>query len=219
MKFFICFIFSLAIVMGCSPRRLSLDDEITKAPDSWSSSWKFGASSNNWALLERVSRVDDTHERIRLTASIRDHFKHSAARDLAECTTDASFDIRMTFLQACAYRLIEDADPHAVLAGWNLMAMWLDDLEQLAEVTGKAWNNGVYNRHAPQKEKAEWGFASKVRQTYDQYFKYSFNVQASYKRLPESIRSAFVEQIKRDFFHRKGMAFVDLSAFPPEFRE
>lgn len=39
-------------------------------------------------------------------------------------------------------------------------------------------------------------------------------VYASYEDLPESMRPAFVEQIKQDFFSRKGMMYVKKEDLP-----
>ena len=52
------------------------------------------------------------------------------------------------------------------------------------------------------------------------YFKYHFadDVFVSYRLLPEANRPAFVEQIKRDFFHRPEMKFVDRTRLPEAFR-
>lgn len=209
----------LLIAMGCSPRSMTLEEEIATAPDAWSFSWKTGASSNNWALLERVSCVENTHERIRLMTALQNHFKRSVARELDGCAMDNSFQIRMAFLQACAYQLIKDKDPHAVCAGWNLMAIWLDDLENLIVGSEQAWQDGVYDRHASHENKMKWGFASKVRKTYEHYFKYSFNVSDTYNRLPTDVRPVFVKQIKKDFLNRKGLKYIDRREFPREFLE
>lgn len=103
--------------------------------------------------------------------------------------------------------------------------MWLgvvwneDDLERLSDMTEKAWNNGAYDRHASMAEKKTWEFASQVRQVYDRYFKYGFDPRGTYGRLPEPTRRNFTEQVRRDFFNRKGMSLVDRESFPPAFKE
>ena len=62
------------------------------------------------------------------------------------------------------------------------------------------------------------GFASYVRWKYECYFTCMFaNCIDTYRRLPESARPAFADQIRRDFFGRRGMSFVDMKPFPPAF--
>ena len=99
------------------------------------------------------------------------------------------------------------------------MSLWLDDMEHLILLTEEDWHEGKYDKHASQREKDTWNFAALIRRNYELYFKYSFSVRGTYDRLPESFRPIFVEQIKRDFFGRGGMKYVDLDEFPPEFRK
>ena len=222
MKMFTLGLLALCLMIGCSPRVPTLDEEIEAHQDVWDKHWKLGASSNHWALLDRIVSVEDVHERIRLVRAIRGKLWKSPVRMLADCGNGNVVDQRMSFACSCASRLTGDKcnNPEALVAGWRLNASWLDDLEKLEELTEQVWNGGEEDTRVPQTVRDVWNLAFKVRREYELYFKYTFACCVdTYRKLPGSVRPAFVEQIKRDFFHRKGMAFVDLNEFPPEFRK
>ncbi len=219
MKTFTFGLLVFCLVVGCSPRVLTLDEEIASQPDEWSVDYRSGASSNNWALLDRVVAAEDVHERIRLVSALREHFRHPPERLLADCGKGTvfrndAFSKRLDFARSCASRLINDrnASPVALFAGWRLRALWLDDLERLIELTEQEWNGGKgcppeWNE-PPNKAEIRM-IALVVRGIYKHYFTYDINFAYTYRKLPESVRSAFVEQIKRDFFNRPGMKYVD----------
>lgn len=224
MKMFTLGLLAISLVVGCSPRKVSLDEEISELPVAWSGFKTIGASSNNWALLDRVSAVEDDNEKIRLVIKLRNRLRSRPEEILANDRKGNHyiFNERMRFEESCSWRLISctNQNPRMVFEGWKLKAEWIDGLEELDRLTAKDWNGGVYDRHASEEARNAWSFASRVRRVYDLYFKYTFSsCVGSYRGLPPSSRPAFVEQIKRDFFHRKGMALVDLSVFPPEFKK
>lgn len=221
MKVVILLLVALYVVSGCSPHVRTLDDEISEQPDRWSPSWKYGASSNNWVLLDRAVATTDSRDRIRLVSKLQGHFRHSPDRMIAERGKDHDMRMRFDFAQDCAVRLINDenGNPEVVSAGWKLQAIVLDDLEYMIKLTEKDWNEGKFDKQACREAKDAWSFASDVRRLYELYFKYSFSrFIGSYWKLPESARPAFVEQIRRCFFHRPGMKFVDRSDFPEAFK-
>ena len=218
MKMFTLGLLALCLMIGCSPHVPTLDEEIANQPDEWGMGWQIGASSNNWALLDRVVAVEDVQERIRLVSALREHFRHPPEQLLADCGKGTvfrnnAFRMRIAFASSCADRLIRDrnSDPAALFAGWRLMALWLDDLELLIELTEKDWNGGKYGGEwdVPPRTEEIREIAFLARRKYEMYFKYSINFAYTYRKLPESVRPAFVEQIKRDFFHRPGMKLVD----------
>ena len=219
MKMFTLGLLALCLMIGCSPHVPTLDEEIANQPDEWGMGWQIGASSNNWALLARVVAVEDVQERIRLVTALQAHFRHPPEQLLADCGKGTvfrnnAFRMRIAFASSCADRLIRDrnSDPAALFAGWRLRALWLDDLERLIELTEQEWNVG---KGCP----PEWNeppnnaqirmIALVVRGIYKHYFTYDINFAYTYRELPESVRPAFVEQIKRDFFNRPGMKYVD----------
>ena len=53
MKMFTLGLLALCLMIGCSPHVPTLDEEIANQPDEWGIGWQIGASSNNWALLDR----------------------------------------------------------------------------------------------------------------------------------------------------------------------
>ena len=219
MKMFTLGLLALCLVIGCSPHVPTLDEEIANQPDEWGMGWQFGASSNNWALLARVVAVEDVQERIRLVTALQAHFRHPPEQLLADCGKGTvfrnnAFRMRIAFASSCADRLIRDrnSDPAALFAGWRLRALWLDDLERLIELTEQEWNGGKgcppeWNE-PPNKAEIRM-IALVVRGIYKHYFTYDINFAYTYRELPESVRPAFVEQIKRDFFNRPGMKYVD----------
>ncbi len=218
MKMFALWFLAICSAAGCSPRVPTLDEEIANQPDEWSMDYRSGAYSNNCALLARVVAVEDVQERIRLVTALQAHFRHPPERLLADCGKGTvfrndAFHKRICFASSCASRLISDrsADPAALFAGWRLRALWLDDLERLIELTEKEWNDGKYipKWDDPQRLTEIRGIALQVRDIYKHYFTYSINFGTTYRELPKSARPAFVEQIKRDFFHRPGMKYID----------
>ena len=190
MKMFTLGLLALCLMIGCSPHVPTLDEEIANQPDEWGMGWQIGASSNNWALLARVVAVEDVQERIRLVTALQAHFRHPPEQLLADCGKGTvfrnnAFRMRIAFASSCADRLIRDrnSDPAALFAGWRLEALWLDDLERL--------------------------IARLARDKYRHYFTYNIDFGSTYRELPESARPAFAAQIKRDFFHRPGMKYVN----------
>lgn len=222
MKFIVLVLSLSFLFMGCSPHITSLDREIEEHQDRWDRHWQWGASSNHWALLDRIVSVEDVHDRIRLVGAIKGKLWKSPKQQLADYGDDNVFDQRMSFVRSCASRLTGDKhfNPEALVAGWKLNASWLDDLENLMDLTEQVWNGGEEDVQAPQGTRNLWNLAFKVRREYELYFKYTFACCVdTYRHLPESARPAFVEQIKRDFFHRRGMKYVDMNDFPPAFRK
>ena len=212
-----------ALVVGCSRQTPSLDEEIAALTTTWTGFKTIGASSNKWALLERVASVENADEKTRLVKTLYVRMRSTPEEILAHDRHDNFyiFNEKMNFARSCAWTLISDTNDCQTAAreGWRLEASWIDDLERLIALTESDWHAGVYDEDAPPPKREAWAFASRVRRIYELYFKYSFCVAGTYRRLPETVRHAFVEQIKRDFFHRKGMSLVDLAAFPPAFRK
>ena len=149
----------LCLVVGCSPRVPTLDEEIARQPDEWSLSPEFGASSNNWALLDRVLAIENVWERIRLVSALQTHFRHASKQIPANSRNLNTFNARLMFMLACSSRLADRANGSqvALTAAWRLKARWLDDLERLVDQTEEVWNNGRYARGASQEIREMWG--------------------------------------------------------------
>ncbi len=219
MKMFALGLLALCFAVGCSPHVPTLDEEVANQPDEWSMDYRSGAYSNNCALLDRVMAVEDVHERIRLVTALQTHFRHPPERLLADCGKGTvfrndAFHKRISFAGSCASRLTRDrsADPAALFAGWRLRTLWLDDLERLIKLTEKEWNGGKCSTpewdEPPSKAEIRM-IALQARSIYKNYFTYSIDFVSTYRKLPKSDRPAFVAQIKRDFFHRPGMKYID----------
>lgn len=222
MKILFTLVLALFVASGCTPRTTTLEDEVASHPDVWARHWQWGASSNHWALLDRVVAVDDVQRRIRLVTALRNRLRRTPEEMLADCGNLNVFDQRIHFARSCAERVEgKDKDPTALATSWKLEASWIDDVERLMELTEKDWYNERGKKwDAPLRDREIRAFSAHIRRLYELFFEKTFSsCVGTYNRLPESARPAFVEQIKRDFFHRRGMKYVDMNDFPPAFRK
>ena len=217
-----CLAMLFCVVCGCRQDEKSLEDEIVALPDEWGMDVKEGATSNNFEMLSRVMAEANVSERIRLARLARGHFWHRPEWFVTNNVNPYHERLRFSFVCNCASRLIsgKNATPETIIAGWKMDAEYLDDIEKLCELTDASLNVWQRTGKVTEGDSTKWRFANLVHREYEQYFKYQFSAcVSSYENLPSSCRPAFVEQIKRDFFHRKGMALVGLNEFPPEFRK
>lgn len=217
-----CSAILLCACCGCRQEGKSLEDEIVALPDEWGMDIREGATSNNFEMLSRVMAVSNVSERIRLARLAREHFWHRPEWFVTNSVNPYHERLRFSFVYNCSSRLIfgKNATPETIIAGWRMDAENLNDIEKMCELTDAALNGERRTGKATDAESVKRHFSNLVHRDYDQYFRCQFDsCVSSFKTLPPSYRPAFVEQIKRDFFHRKGMALVDLSVFPPEFRK
>ena len=203
----------LLVMVGCGSGGTSLEREINELPDQWSAEWKSGASSNNYAMLSRVISLTNVQERIRLTCALRRHFWKSPEWYVSRRLGIHGEDARLLFMDGCASRLIfgDNVTAESVLAGWKMRAEILDDLERIMELSAGDVGGADIEKS---------NFAYRVRRKYELFFSHRLSdCIGSYNALPSECRPSFVEQIKRDFFGRKGMEKVDIHSLPKAFWE
>lgn len=222
---------TLLILIGCflgscskSTPPPTIEEEIAALPDVWISPQSTSITSNNWNMLNHISSLSNEVDRIRLFRLLFSRFDHAPEWYLnnPEEMSGWRFADRLCFMRVCISRLAHNkmSSPHAILAGWELardLELKLDAFKLATkpffEVDRSEWN-------IPDLERKRREFALEIRDKDEKYFKYQFagNVYVSYKHLPEEYRPTFVEQIKRDFFHRPEMKFVDKNRLPAPFR-
>ena len=207
----------LAFVGGCAPDAQTLDMEISETPDSWGPHYRTGPSTNIFSLLDRVMSVNDPRERIRLSRSMRSKFWHEPEWFVERLEDRFMETQRFLLMGRSSANLIfgTNATPETVFAGWRIESELLDDLERITALTGPEWVEEKESERAKRRF-----FASQVRRRYEHYFMFKLpGCTASYNHLPLEQRPAFVEQVKRDFFGRKGMEKVDVHSLPKAFWE
>ena len=70
------------------------------------------------------------------------------------------------------------------------------------------------------REAPEIDFADDVRREFVNFFKHSFGVASSYRKLPDELKPVFVEMLKRDFFIYSDVTNdFTWKNYPPELKE
>ena len=222
-------------IIGCSREEpiQSLDEVIDALPDEWGTRHNTGASSNNFAVVDRINGVTNVLERIRLSWKLFNHFRHTPEWHVEHLGGGFSRGQRYALLCNCSWNLMvgTNTTPETILAGWKIRAEIIKDLEGVIRLTDLGWQE-ILRRQFDAKIESdlkkygtaggsskELDFAAEVRQDYDRYFKCSFTGGASYRRLPNDMKSEFVELLKRDFFRCSGMTNVNMKNYPPELKE
>ena len=135
-----------------------------------------------------------------------------------------------------------NATPETLLEGWKITAEIVKDLETLIRLTGPEWRMRMQKRHddkmteeyeklrkgnrggmmsfSSQREAPEIRFADNVRREYVNFFKRSFAGASSYRMLPDEMKPALVEILKRDFFIYSDVTNAFMwKDYPPELKE
>ena len=205
------------------------------------------SSTNNYAMLNRVIAVTNVQERIRLTWKLYNHCRRTPEWYVEHREDRGRNHHRKIFLHNCAHELMmsPNATPETIVEGWKIKAAIVKDMEELMRLTGPEWQErmqkryeaketaryadfkrrlkehgcGVYS-YLSQKEAPEIGYARDVRWRFKRYFAYEFTGDASYRKLPDDMKPAFIEQMKRDFFIYSDVtnAFT-WKTFPPELKK
>lgn len=229
-------------VAGCTRREKApdlqlptLDEAIDALPDTWGF-WSAGEPAcytNKYAVLKQVSALTNVKERIRLTRKLINHFRHTPEWYVEHLDGGFRKSQRHDFFGNCAWPLIfgTNATPETVIAGWEIEAETLRDMEAVIRLTGTKWQDTMRKRHEARIEddlknkgiasgySPELVFAAEIRRRY-YFFFLSFGGDASYRKLPDDMKPAFIEQMKRDFFIYSDVtnAFT-WKTFPPELKE
>ena len=205
------------------------------------------SSRSNYAMLDKVIAVTNVQERIRLVWKLYNHFRRTPEWYVEH--TDGGFvkRYRQDFFGHCAWQLMSSTNrtPETILSGWEMEAETIRDLVKVMQLTGPSWQERMQKRHDV-KEAAEFEefrsqlkkhgggpysylfekwvpeltFARDIRHRYNNFFKYQFRGNESYLQLPESMRPAFIEQLKRDFFIYSDVTNAFMwKMFPPELKK
>ena len=221
-----------AVIAECVHLEPTLDEAIDALPDEWGPHFNAGASSNNYAVLDRVIAETNVQERIRLAWKLFNHFRHTPEWYVEHLEGGNKKRGRHDFFGKCARTLIfgTNSTPETVIAGWKMEAETIRDLDEIIKLTGAKWQDAVRKRlnvriDEDLKKKGiasgssdELEFAYEVRWRHFRFF-HLFAGSESYVNLPDEMKPSFVEQLKRDFFIYNSMtnAFM-MEKFPPELK-
>ncbi len=222
----------------------TLDEIIDALPDEWGDRCSLGIASNNYAVLNRITAISNVKERIRLTWKLYDHFRHSPEWyvEHREGGLENPNRNRHDFFGCCAWKLIAEtnATPETIVSGWKMEAETIRGLAEIIRLTGPEWQEQMQKRHDAKlvkefadRRKKQRGMASYLfRKTAPEIeyvravearmynFFRSFAGHEYYQRLPDDMKPAFVEQMKRDFFIYSSMTNAYfLKQFPPELKK
>ena len=222
----------------------TLDEIIDALPDEWGERRSLGIASNNYVVLNRITAMTNVKERIRLTWKLYDHFRHSPEWyvEHREGGLESPNRNRHDFFGCCAWKLIAETNvtPETIVSGWKMEAETIRDLAEVIRLTGPEWQEQMQKRHEAKLEKEflerrkkHRGTVSFLSQRTAPEIEYVRAVEArmynffrlfagheSFQRLPDEMKPAFVEQMKRDFFIYNYMTNVYfLKQFPPELKK
>ena len=137
-------------LVGCMRREqmTTLDEAIDALPDEWGPHFNAGASSNNYAVLDRVIAETNVQERIRLAWKLFNHFRHTPEWYVEHLEGGNKKRERHDFFGKCARTLIFGANstPETVIAGWKMEAETIRDLDEIIKLTGAEWQDAVRKR-------------------------------------------------------------------------
>ena len=236
------------VIAGCSRPEPTLDEAIDALSDDWGGRYQVGASySNNYAVLKRVIAVTNAEERIRLAWKLYNHFRRSPEWCVEHQDGGFKKKRRLGFLSSCAMELgtSPNSTPETIIEGRKMDAETIRDLAEILWLTEPKWPdrgqssheaNGftrheefmwrlkkhrrqMYSNLTPG-QRSEIEYANDVRAQWYNYFRYNLLVNEDYYRLPDKMKPAFIEQLKRDFF-----IYSDLTnsciwkSFPSELKE
>ena len=243
--FLIC---AVCVLAGCSRQEPTLDEAIDALSDDWGERYKIGASySNNYAVLKRVIAVTNVEERIRLAWKLYNHFRRTPEWCVEHQDGGLKKEHRFNFLCSCArkLRISPNSTPETAIEGRKMDAEIIRDLAEILRLTEPEWpDRGQSSREAKEFTRYEefmWclkkhrrqmysnlspmqmleiKYAEDVRVQWYNYFRYGLMMNYEYNGLPDKMKSAFIEQLKRDFFIYSDMTnSFAWKSFPSELKE
>ena len=233
---------------GCSRPEPTLDEAIDALSDDWGERYKIGTSySNNYAVLNRVIAVTNAEERIRLAWKLYGHFRRSPEWCVGHRDGGLKKEHRLDFLCSCARKLrtSPNSTPEMIVEGWKMDAETIRDLAEILRLTEPEWPDRGKNSHEAKEftrceefmrrlwkhrrrmysnltpgQASEIEYALDVRTRWYNYFRYRLTVDHEYHSLPDKMKPAFIEQLKRDFFVYSDVTnFFNWKSFQPELKE
>ena len=236
------------VLAGCSRPEPTLDETLDALSDDWGERYRIGTSySNSYAVLKRVIAVTNVEERIRLAWKLYGHFRRSPEWCVEHQDGGLKREHRINFLCSCAWklRISPNSTPETIIEGRKMDAETIRDLAEILRLTEPEWPDRGQRRHeakeftryeefmkrlkehhrqmysnlAP-RQKSEIEYAIDVRLRWYHYFLSNLTVDEDYSRLPDKMKPAFVEMLKRDFFIYSDVTnFCHWKRFRPELKE
>ena len=234
---------------GCSRPEPMLDDEIDALSDDWGDPYRSGTScSNKYTVLMRVIAVTNVEERIRLAWKLYGHFRRTPEWCVEHQDGGGSEKKRRPrFLYSCAMELRTSPSSTAetIIEGRKMDAETIRDLAQVLRLTEPEWPDRGQNSHEAKEftryeefmrrlkkhrrkmysnlvpeQRSEIDYAIDVRARWYNYFRYNLMLSGDYYRLPDKMKPAFLEQLKRDFFIYSDVTNAYMwKYFQPELKE
>ena len=205
------------------------------------------SSTNNYATLNKVIALTNAQERIRLTWKLYNHFRRTPEWLVEHREEEYRNRERCIFLNNCAWSLMvgTNTTSETIFEGWKINAEIVKDMAALVRLTGPEWQARMQKRHDEKKaaeyeelrkrlkahgggmmsflstkEAPEIAFAAVVRWEFAKFFRHSFAGASSYRKLPDELKPAFVEMLKRDFFIYSDVTNDFMwKKYPPELKE
>ena len=236
------------VLAGCSRPEPTLDEAIDALTDDWGEGYKIGASySNNYAVLKRVIAVTNVDERIRLAWKLYGHFRRTPEWCVEHQDGGLKKEHRLNLLCRCARKLgiSPNSTSETIIEGRKMDAEIIRDMVHILMLTEPEWPdcgqssheaNGftryeefmwrlkkhrrqMYSNLTPG-QRSEIEYANDVRAQWYNYFRYNLLVNEDYYRIPDKMKPAFIEQLKRDFFIYSDLTNCCIwKSFPSELKE
>ena len=216
--------------------------------DDWGERYKIGTSyANNYAVLKRVIAVTNVEERIRLAWKLYGHFRRSPEWCVEHQDGGSGKRRRLSFLYNCSWELrtSPNGTPETTIEGWKMAAETIRNLAEILRLTEPEWPDRGQNSHEAKeftryeefvrrlkkhrrkmcsnltpRQALEIKYAGDVRAEWYNYFRHGLTVNEYYGKLPDRMRSAFIEQLKRDFFIYSDVTNAYMwKYFQPELKE
>ena len=236
------------VLAGCSRPEPTLDEAIDALTDDWGERYKIGASySNNYAVLKRVIAVTNAEERIRLAWKLYNHFRRTPEWCVEHRDGGLKKEHRLNFLTSCSWELRTSPNrtTETIIAGRKMDAETIRDLAEILRLTEPEWPDRGQNSHEAEEftrceefmkrlkehrrqmysnltpgQMSEIEYALDVRTQWYHYFRLDLTVDYEYHSIPDKMKPAFIEQLKRDFFIYSDVTnFCNWKHFPPKLKE
>ena len=236
------------VLAGCSRPEPTLDEAIDALTDDWGGRYKIGTSySNNYAVLKRVIAVTNVEERIRLAWKLYGHFRRTPEWCVEHQDGGFKAERRLRFLHSCSMELgtSPNSTPETIIERRKMDAETIRNLAEVLSLTEPKWPDRGQKRYETKeftryeefmnrlwehrrqmyynltpRQMLEIEYAMDVRTRWYNFFRYDLVLCEDYSRLPDKMKPAFIEQLKRDFFIYSDVTNAYMwKYFQPELKE